>query len=142
MGNHWVPTAQVKGPNVTKALSAVPGDDRTRQVLQWLPHAHDRIAGADGLDVRLVSDDAVRSLATAGLTGIDDLVEQTLVVAALRTPIAFWRSALPAGGGTAAQFVDAPPGSRSRAASVSCAARACSSVRVKRCLVVGVRRCS
>ena len=57
--------------------------DRTRQVLQWLPHAHDRIAGADGLDVRLVSDDAVRSLATAGLTGIDDLVEQTLVVAAL-----------------------------------------------------------
>ncbi len=38
--NHWVPTAPIKGPNVVKALSAVPGDGQTRQALsasQYLP---------------------------------------------------------------------------------------------------------
>ncbi len=38
--NHWVPTAPVKGPNVTKALSAVPADGETRQMLsgsQYVP---------------------------------------------------------------------------------------------------------
>jgi hypothetical protein len=38
--DHWVPTAPVKGPNVLKALSAVPADRQTRQALsssQYLP---------------------------------------------------------------------------------------------------------
>ncbi len=56
---------------------------RTRQVLDWLPHAYDEVAGADGLDVRLVSDDGVRALAAAGLSGVEDLVGQSLVIGAL-----------------------------------------------------------
>jgi len=38
--HHWVPTAPVKGPNVSKALSAAPKDGRTRQALsasQYVP---------------------------------------------------------------------------------------------------------
>ena len=38
--HHWVPTAPVKGPNVIKALSAVPADIKVRQALsssQYLP---------------------------------------------------------------------------------------------------------
>lgn len=58
--NHWVPTAPAKGPNVLKALSAVPADGQTRQALftsQYLPEGAllgDMEWGRDTIDRRQI----------------------------------------------------------------------------------------
>ncbi len=58
--DHWVPTAPVKGPNVSKALSAVPTDSRTRQALsasQYVPEGAllgDLDWGRDTIDRRQI----------------------------------------------------------------------------------------
>ncbi len=58
--SHWVPTAPVKGPNVLKALSAVPADVEARQALsssQYLPEGAlmgDLDWGRDTIDRRQI----------------------------------------------------------------------------------------
>lgn len=58
--NHWVPTAPITGPNVLKALSAVPAEGRTRRALsdsQYLPEGallSDLDWGRDTIDRRQI----------------------------------------------------------------------------------------
>jgi hypothetical protein len=66
-------------------LHAFGGDSRgARRFLTHLPSAADDVSGrTHGFDIRLSSDDGVRSLATAALDGLDDLSAQVNVVASL-----------------------------------------------------------